>query len=67
MTEYQSVVSALFTDRHGQPVEDWIADQRDAGMSWRKVARGLYELTGGLVDVTPQTLINWTTRRETAA
>lgn len=62
MSNLQTIVSAMFADRHGQPLEDWIADRRETTppTPWRTVARELYEMTDGLVDLAPQTLINWT-------
>lgn len=47
----------------GKPVMDWIADQRAAGESWRTIARNLHGQTGGLVDVTPETLRLWDMER----
>jgi hypothetical protein len=46
----------------GQPVDQWIAAQRKAGLSWRLIARALYERTNGQVDVTYETLRNWSDR-----
>ena len=59
MSDYRRIAEALFEDRHGQPLTDWIADQKDDGLTWRAVARNLRDLTGGIIDVAPQTLINW--------
>lgn len=59
MSDYRRIAEALFEDRHGQPLTDWIADQKDDGLTWRAVARNLRTLTGGIIDVAPQTLINW--------
>ena len=43
-----------------QPVTDWIADKRAAGLSWRVIARELHASTQGAVDVTAETLRGWT-------
>lgn len=43
-----------------QPVTDWIADKRAAGLSWRVIARDLHTSTQGAVDVTAETLRGWT-------
>lgn len=43
-----------------QPVTDWIADKRDAGLSWRLIARELCTTTQGQIDVTAETLRGWT-------
>jgi hypothetical protein len=40
-------------------LEDFIRGRRDAGRSWRLVARDLYDATDGAVDVTTVTLTNW--------
>ena len=50
----------------GQPVERFISDRRP-GRSWRLIARDLYEVTGGQIDVTPQTLRNWHGQKAEAA
>lgn len=68
MSDYRRIAEALFEDRYGQPLLDWIADRKEAGLTWRKVAQELRDTTGGLLDVAPQTLINWQAdRREPAA
>jgi hypothetical protein len=43
----------------GQPVRVWISSRRDAGRSWRLVARDLYEATNGQIDVTHETVRAW--------
>lgn len=53
------MASALFAQLQGQPLEDWIADQRDAGKSLRAIAAELSDLTDGAVEVSPQTVLNW--------
>jgi hypothetical protein len=62
--DFRRVAEAIFADRQGVPLAEWIASRRAEGRSWRHVARELAELTDGLVDVAPQTLINWTTAPE---
>lgn len=42
-----------------QPVEDWITSKRDAGVSWRLIARELHTVTDGQIDVTAETLRGW--------
>ena len=44
-----------------------ITDDRTAGMSWRLIARHLYELTDHAVDVAPETVRNWSEVLEVAA
>jgi hypothetical protein len=43
----------------GRPVNQWIAERRAAGRSWRLVARDLYEATNGQIDVTHETVRVW--------
>jgi hypothetical protein len=40
-------------------VAAFITGRREAGVSWRRLARELYEVTDGLVDVTEATLRIW--------
>lgn len=58
----QKLASALL---HRDVVE-FIAERRP-DRSWRVIARDIYEATHGLVDVTPQTLINWYQDHEASA
>ena len=43
----------------GEPIEAWIAKQRADGIAWRIVARNRYGATNGRIDVTHETLRNW--------
>lgn len=43
----------------GQPVNAWIAAQRAAGSSWRKIADDLSASTGGQVVVTHEAVRTW--------
>lgn len=49
-----------------RPVEEYIAERRAEGRSWAKVARDLYEATGGQVDVADETVRAWA-RHDSAA
>lgn len=42
-----------------QPVDEWIAERRAEGMSWRRVAFTLRDITGNEIDVAPQTIVEW--------
>ena len=42
-----------------EPVEAFVARKRAENRSWRLIARDLYTLTEGQVDVTTQTLRLW--------
>lgn len=43
----------------GRDPVGWLHERRGAALSWRAIARELYLLTDGHVDVTDQTLRNW--------
>ena len=53
------MADAVVIDRLGLPLIDWVADQRDAGKSWEKIARDLEAATSGIVSVSYKTLIRW--------
>ena len=42
-----------------EPVEVFVSRKRSEGRSWRLIARDLFTLTNGQVDVTTQTLRMW--------
>ena len=42
-----------------QPVQDWIAGQRELGLSWRDVADTLATVTHGQVIVSHETIRTW--------
>lgn len=42
-----------------EPVETFVSRKRSEGRSWRLIARDLFTLTDGQVDVTTQTLRMW--------
>jgi hypothetical protein len=42
-----------------RPVLEWVAEQRELGWTLRKIAADLNTLTGGAVDVTPETIRLW--------
>lgn len=42
-----------------EPVETFVSRKRSEGRSWRLIARDIYTLTDGQVDVTTQTLRMW--------
>lgn len=45
----------------GQPIEKWIAERRDAGMSYNRIAVDLHDRTGGQVSVTGEAIRLWAT------
>lgn len=54
------LADALWAELEGQPLGDWLVTQREKKVSLRETARYLYDKTGGALDVTPQTVANWT-------
>jgi hypothetical protein len=44
----------------GRPVNDWIAELREAGWTYRAIADQLAAATYGAVDVTPEAIRLWT-------
>ena len=57
-TAHARTVDALLKEQ-GVTLEEFIAVRRDTGMSYARIARALYEFTVGVVDVTSQTINNW--------
>jgi hypothetical protein len=55
-TDKQRLASALL----GRPVVPWVRERRNAGLTWRRIARELFDATDGKIDVVPLTLVNWT-------
>lgn len=46
----------------GRPVQHWIAEQREAGWSWRKIAHDLKVATNGQVDISHEAVRGWAER-----
>jgi hypothetical protein len=42
-----------------RPVREWIAEQRELGWSWRKIADDLKIATNGQVDVSHESIRQW--------
>jgi hypothetical protein len=47
VTEHERLVDTLLHDRAGHRLADWLAERRQAGASYRRIARELYDATGG--------------------
>ena len=58
-TSMQRLAEQAFETKVGVPLGDYVRRSHAAGGSWRTIAREVREATGGLVDVTHVTLINW--------
>lgn len=65
MTVAQKLADKLFEQLVGQPLQDWIDDQRQAGQSWYAVADAFYEVTG--VRISHMTLVAWSDAGSEAA
>ena len=55
----RTIRNQWFKDRNGVTLEQWIQFQRDAGVPWRTIPHRLANITGGLIDVSHQTVMNW--------
>lgn len=60
LNPHQRLASLLL----GEPLDSYIKTRRDAKRSWRLIAREIYDKTEGQIDVTPQTLRNWSVNGE---
>jgi hypothetical protein len=56
----ESANQKLATHLLGEPVLTWVANRRADGQPYRLIARTLYELTEGQIDVTPEAIRQWT-------
>lgn len=54
-TPTQRLASTLL----GQPLEEWVARRRHAGMSWKTIADDLAASTNGQISVSRETLRGW--------
>jgi len=43
----------------GRPLEEYVAEARARGTSWRRISLNLRDETGGEVDITHETLRSW--------
>jgi len=59
-TPYRKLADAYMRERLGIPLDDWIADRLDEGLSPARIADRLAEVTDGIVDVTYRTIYRWT-------
>ena len=66
ITPHARTVNALL-ETQGTDLASFLKDQRDSGLSLAKTARALFEFTGGVVDVTGETIRNWTADLERKA
>jgi hypothetical protein len=55
----ESPTQRLASHLLGRPVLEWVAEQREAGWTWRKIAEDLKTATDGLVDITAEALRLW--------
>lgn len=64
-TPVQRLATILLGDEG--PLEPWVRSRRGQGLSWRTIARQLYDATNGEIDVAVETLRGWFPDPEQAA
>ena len=55
----QLMAGHIAEQKLGYPLDDWVADQRDADKSWQTIATDLSNQTDGIVVVSWETLRRW--------
>lgn len=43
----------------GRPIEEWLADRRAEGRTWRQIVEDLKSATGGKIRTSPETVRSW--------
>ena len=67
LTPQARIVDALLRERYGTSLESFIHNRRSEGFSFHRIARELDEFTDGTVEVTGQTVGNWTAALQRAS
>lgn len=65
-TQHAKTVDALL-QAHGVTLEEFIANRRAEGVSYNRIAKALGLFTEGIVDVTGETIRNWSTEQRKAS
>lgn len=65
-TPHAKTVDA-YLQRDGTTLADFITERRGTGLSFAKIARDLFVHTDGVVDVTGETIRNWSDQIELEA
>ena len=65
-TPHAKTVDALLRAQ-GETLEAFITYRRDLGVSYNRIAKALAVLTDGIVDVTGETIRNWSTTNQRKA
>lgn len=64
--DLRTVVNALLLEKLSQTVDQFIATRRTEGKSWERIAKELFEVTDGAVDVSTPTVLRWGSNGEAA-
>lgn len=59
MSEHRTLAESLFRHIRDQELGSLVRSERSRGRSWRQIRDDVRSLTGGEVDLTHQTLLNW--------
>ena len=57
--DLRSVVNALLVEKVSQTIDQFIATRRGDGKSWERIAKELFDVTDGAVDVSTPTVLRW--------
>lgn len=55
-------ISEAFWATHmpdARPLSEWVAERRERDESWRSISNEIRDRTAGVLDLPPQTLLNW--------
>ena len=66
-TSQQDLVSALIENTAAIDLRGFIADRRESGLSWQRIADDIKETTEGVVDVDYSTVRRWALKMGVAA
>lgn len=66
-TTVRRTAAALFEQLHEGTLDEWLLEQRQAKRPLRAMADELRVLTGGAIDVSAQTVLNWSNEAEDQA
>jgi hypothetical protein len=59
LTSFARTVDALLRSEHDTNLHEFISTRRSRGLSFDEIARNLAITTGGTVQVTRTTVVNW--------
>lgn len=59
LTSFARTVDALLRSEHDTTLQEFIGSRRSRGLSFDEIAKNLSIVTGGTVQVTRTTVVNW--------